>query len=131
MTQGAERVSFTESYPGEPYAREPHPVEPYSDVLYEDEDEDEPCRDRRYESNIAPPAREPVSWLAVCGRVAVALVVTAGLVTALALGTPALSPTGASRPPDTPQSSDHSNSVNSSDVTDDTGSRPPATSARR
>ncbi|MER5867576.1 hypothetical protein [Kitasatospora sp. NPDC002040] len=44
----------------------------------------------RHRSNVAPPARERRSVRAVCGGVLIAVVLIAGLVAAVALGTPAL-----------------------------------------
>ncbi|GAA2148747.1 hypothetical protein GCM10009760_41170 [Kitasatospora kazusensis] len=46
----------------------------------------------RHRSNISPPDREPRSAKAVCGGLLIALLVMAGLATAVALGTPALQP---------------------------------------
>ncbi|MFF3599475.1 hypothetical protein [Kitasatospora indigofera] len=45
-------------------------------------------------SNVAPPARARASLRTVCGRAAVGLLLVAGLVAAVALGTPALSAPG-------------------------------------
>ncbi|MET9615841.1 hypothetical protein [Kitasatospora indigofera] len=47
-----------------------------------------------YLSNVAPPARARAPLRTVCARTAVGLLLVAGLVAAVALGTPALSAPG-------------------------------------